>query len=227
METKLCSCCRLLKSKNEFSKNSKMKDGFCHYCKDCKRLADRKYNKKHNEKILLKKKEYRDKNKERIKDWKREYRKNNKDKIYEGQHKCYLERKEYYKNKSKEYAKNNRDKTNKRAYLKYRSDINFKLSKLFRIRVYKLVKGYNRSLHTLELLGCSLEKLKIHLQQTAIKNGYQDFDINTYSGKDFHIDHIKLCSSFDLSKEEEQKKCFHWSNLQVLTAQENWEKKNR
>lgn len=66
-------------------------------------------------------------------------------------------------NKSKEYGKNNRDRTNKRAYLKYRTDVNFKVSKLFRIRVYKLIKGVNKSLHTLELLGCSFDFLKQHL----------------------------------------------------------------
>ena len=37
----------------------------------------------------------------------------------------------------------------------------------------------------------------------------------------WHIDHIKPCISFDLTKEEEQKKCFHWSNLQPLWAKEN------
>jgi hypothetical protein len=90
-----------------------------------------------------------------------------------------------------------------------------------RHRIWAVLKGISKSQHTLELLGCDLEQLKQHLQETAIKNNYQGFNINTYSGKDYHIDHIKPCASFDLSKEEEQKKCFHWSNLQILAAQEN------
>lgn len=44
---------------------------------------------------------------------------------------------------------------------------------------------------------------------------------HNYSGKDYHIDHIKPCSSFDLSKPEEQECCFHYSNLQILSAKEN------
>ena len=37
----------------------------------------------------------------------------------------------------------------------------------------------------------------------------------------WHIDHIKPISKFDMTDQEEQKKCFHWSNLQPLWAEEN------
>jgi hypothetical protein len=40
----------------------------------------------------------------------------------------------------------------------------------------------------------------------------------------WHIDHIKPCCSFNLSKSEEQRKCFHYSNLQPLWAKENLSK---
>ena len=76
----------------------------------------------------------------------------------------------------------------------------------------------------MNLLGCSLKFLKEYLQQTAIQNGYLDFNINDYSGKEYHIDHIIPCSSFNLSKEEEQRKCFHWSNLQILSSTQNLKK---
>ena len=42
-----------------------------------------------------------------------------------------------------------------------------------------------------------------------------------------HIDHIIPCSSFDLTKEEEQRKCFHYSNLQPLWARDNIIKGNK
>jgi len=32
----------------------------------------------------------------------------------------------------------------------------------------------------------------------------------------WEIDHIKACSNFDLTKLEEQKQCFHYTNLQPL-----------
>ena len=37
----------------------------------------------------------------------------------------------------------------------------------------------------------------------------------------WHIDHIKPCCSFNLEDEEEQKKCFHYTNLQPLWATDN------
>lgn len=100
-------------------------------------------------------------------------------------------------------------------------DVEFRLMTLLRRRLLQALNGRNKSKSTLQLLGCSINYLKEHLQKTAINNGYCNFDINNYSGQDYHIDHIIPCSSFDLSKPEEQKKCFHYSNLQILTAQEN------
>ena len=41
-----------------------------------------------------------------------------------------------------------------------------------------------------------------------------------------HIDHIIPISYFDLEKIEEQQKCFHYTNLQPLWAEENI-RKNR
>ena len=42
-----------------------------------------------------------------------------------------------------------------------------------------------------------------------------------------HIDHIVPCASFDLSDPEQQRRCFHYTNLQVLWWRENLEKSDK
>ena len=39
-----------------------------------------------------------------------------------------------------------------------------------------------------------------------------------------HIDHIKPLASFDLTIPEQLKRAAHWSNLQPLSAADNWDK---
>lgn len=40
----------------------------------------------------------------------------------------------------------------------------------------------------------------------------------------WEIDHIRPCSSFNLTDLEAQKRCFHWTNLQALSSVENRKK---
>jgi hypothetical protein len=42
----------------------------------------------------------------------------------------------------------------------------------------------------------------------------------------WHIDHIKPCASFDLTKPEHQRECFHYTNLQPLWATTKIAKEN-
>jgi len=128
----------------------------------------------------------------------------------------------------KDYRVDNKHKIRKykTAYRRnrLRTDSNYRLCSNLRCRLNKALAGKNKSASTLTLLGCSIEELKQHLQQTAIKNGYKDFDIESYSGLEYHVDHIKPCSSFNLEDPEEQRQCFNWSNLQILTAHDNLKK---
>ena len=188
---KNCTKCKIEKKLTEFWKDKCARDGLSFQCKECRNKQ---------------KKEYRLNNKNKIKEHNKEYRLNNKDKI--NKH-------------NKEYRLNNKDK--KREYLlnRYKTDSDYRLLANLRSRIWSTIKNNTKSTSTKKLIGITIEELKIHLQKTAIKNGYIDFDINNYSGEDYHIDHIKPCASFDLSKESEQRKCFHYSNLQILTAEEN------
>jgi hypothetical protein len=69
-----------------------------------------------------------------------------------------------------------------------------------------------------KLCGCTIPELMLHLQ-SQFKEGMH---WNNY-GK-WHIDHIRPCASFDLTDPEQQRQCFHYTNLQPLWAQENLSK---
>jgi hypothetical protein len=43
----------------------------------------------------------------------------------------------------------------------------------------------------------------------------------------WHIDHIIPIASFDLTQKSEQEKCFHYTNLQPLWAEENLSKQDK
>lgn len=72
--------------------------------------------------------------------------------------------------------------------------------------------------HLHSLLGCTGEEFKHHLE-SKFQPG---MSWENMSG--WHIDHIRPCVSFDLTDLEEQKRCFHFSNLQPLWALENQKK---
>lgn len=99
-------------------------------------------------------------------------------------------------------------------------NIEAKIAQRLRNRIRDYLKLKNRSYRTIDLLGCNIQFFKDYLESKFKDNmNWEEFNL----GK-IHIDHIKPCCSFDLTKEEEQKKCFHYTNLQPLWAKENLEK---
>ena len=112
----------------------------------------------------------------------------------------------------------------KKAQRKYRKKFlntnSHKVAHTLRVRINHALHGHVKHKKTFELLGCSIQKLISHLQK-QFKRG---MTWNNHSLKGWHIDHIKPCAKFDLSKMSEQRKCFHYTNLQPLWAKENSEK---
>lgn len=87
-----------------------------------------------------------------------------------------------------------------------------------RRRVHHALKGETKSESTLSLLGCSINYLKEYLESKF----QQGMTWDNYG--EWHIDHIKPCSAFDLSDPVQQKECFAYTNLQPLWAIDNLKK---
>ena len=127
----------------------------------------------------------------------------------------------------KMYYAANREKVlaaNKK-YIKKRHacDPEFRLTSALRSRVRMAVKSQSvaKSGRTVELLGCSLIRLRRHLESK-----FTDGMTWKNYGK-WEIDHILPCASFNLLDPDQQKQCFHWTNLQPLWKVDNVKKKDK
>lgn len=105
------------------------------------------------------------------------------------------------------------------SYYKHRDDPLFRARRNLSKRLYKCLKSINGSKpKTMSILGCSISELKIYIE-SKFQEGMTWDNYGMW-----HIDHIKPCALFDLTKEEQVNECFHFSNLQPLWATDNCSK---
>tara|TARA_R100001129_G_scaffold21331_1_gene13613 strand:- start:1317 stop:2078 length:762 start_codon:yes stop_codon:yes gene_type:complete len=103
-----------------------------------------------------------------------------------------------------------------------REDIHYITTARLRSRIWEVLKRQKTDLQkkhgtTYELLGCTVDEFRKHFKSMFARG----MSWKRLAMGEIHIDHIRPCASFDLTKEEEQRKCFHWSNLQPLWAKDN------
>ena len=165
---------------------------------------------------------------EKIKNYRSDYYLEHKEEKAEYTHNHYLENKEKrdrqikdWKIKNKKRVKELRDKNKSKRNLQEKqrraTDIDYKIRTILRTRLRHALNGETKSAHTLELLGCSIEELRSHLEKQFTKR----MNWSNHAPKGWHIDHIIPCASFDLSKESEQFKCFNYKNLRPLWFTDN------
>ena len=166
------------------------------------------------------------KNIEDQKEYCKEYYKKHKSKRNENSRKWIENNREQHNKLMRKSYRKNRKKAIKRQIKynikKYKTDINWNLKLRLRARLSNALRGVAKSKNTMELLGVPhMDFLKTWIE-CKFKEGM------TWENRHlWHIDHIIPCSSFDLTKPEEQAKCFHYTNLQPLWASENLSKGNR
>jgi hypothetical protein len=102
-----------------------------------------------------------------------------------------------------------------------RTDKTYRIVHGIRNRIRIAIKKNVKSSSSLILLGCTIPFLKQYLA-TKFQKG-----MSWENYGHWHIDHIQPCSSFDLSIPEQQRQCFHYTNLQPLWAKDNLVKSNK
>lgn len=81
--------------------------------------------------------------------------------------------------------------------------------------------GADKAQRTNVLIGCTSDFLRQYIE-SKFKSG-----MCWERKSEIHIDHIRPVSSFDLFDVDQQRECFHYTNLQPLWAKDNLRKGNR
>lgn len=231
---KICIKCHRELDINCFRKSGKY---YRSECKECAKLIYKEwYNKnkekrkqhnrdkakksyyKNREHYLKNAKLYRETHKEKIKAYKDKYYQQNKDTIKEKNKDNYTKYNHYYKN----YYKNNKEKV-KNYNTKRLKDPVLKLKKQLRNMLYDSFKRQHKikKKHSEEILGCDLEFFVDYLLETY-KNNY---GVEWNKTDEVHIDHIVPLST--ANTEDDIIKLCHYTNLQLLKAEDNLRKSNK
>jgi hypothetical protein len=217
--TKKCRVCQVEKTIGDFYPDKASKDKHRSDCKICNCESRKKWQRENLPKVLIKNELWRQKNKEHVREWKNNYAPRRRS-LVRDKYKNNQEFKEKRIKSSRAYRSNPKNKkiirnTQSRLRKKYAKNPMWRVIMNLRRRLNHVLQGNRKSEATKKLIGCDLNTLKNHLQ-LQFKNG---MSWDNY-GK-WHIDHIKPCALFDMSLEEEQRKCFHYTNLQPLWAIDN------
>jgi len=177
-----------------------------------------------------KRKMYAENPKELIAQSKKTYQKMKKDpeklKKYQEYHRQYnlkysqTEKRRTYRRR---WARENHRKNGKKIYQQRRKRPYERLASVIRARIHDVLKHGYKSARTEKLIGITIPELKVYIEK-QFKSGMTWENYGFYG---WHIDHIMPLSSFNLEDPEEQKKAFHYTNLQPLWAKENLHKHSK
>jgi hypothetical protein len=114
----------------------------------------------------------------------------------------------------------NRREAYKAKIEKYNNDFEFKLMTNIRNSINKSLSrtGSKKHYRTHEYLGCSPSFFKRY-----IENLFEDW-MTWENRNEWHLDHIRPISSFDLSDKEQVKECWNYRNIKPISAGENTRK---
>jgi hypothetical protein len=199
---KICTKCKLKKLKIDFCCDKQKKDNLSSSCKLCNKLRGIKWRKINKLKITKYHKKYYQNNLEKIKNYQQTHSK---------KRSAYMLK---WRSKNKLHIK--RYKHKYEAFRKLHN-VEYRMLCNLRNRLRLALMSNSKFGKTTELIGCSISKLKNYIEKKFTKG----MTWNNYGRNGWHIDHIKPCVKFDLSKKAEQKRCFHYTNLQPLWAVDN------
>ena len=253
-ENKICTVCKELKPTSEFQFSNKKKNILRGECKTCSSLKDKKrreespeifrsrarlyYEENKDGKI----KNYRDQNQERLREYSKEYvkkyYKKNSESIKKKNALYRLKNKDKVKERSQTYREKNSDKIKEWRFKnkeklrgwyskEYKNNKLYRFSKLVRCAIRNAFRknGLTKEGKTFNMLSYSPECLYKHLSR-YLDSPCEDCrsTIISFSGFNFHIDHIKPISL--ATNKKEIIKLNELENLRLICSECNLKKGN-
>jgi hypothetical protein len=225
---KICSVCKTKKSIEEFYPDGNRVRADCADC-NAKKVSLRYF--KDHEKSKKRQREARAKNPPKPKELTKEQIEKRRERARD-KYKNNLNYKEKILKSVKQYRNNPKNrsvivKTQNRLNKHYKeTNPSYRILQNLRRKMLLALNGERKLDFSLKLIGCSKEDLKTHLE-SQFKEGMSWENYGRWRVGEpmkWHIDHIIPCNTFDFTKEEDQRKCFHYTNLQPLWANENLSK---
>lgn len=188
---KKCNKCNIEKDDIEFYKNKGK-------CKDCISIYNRNYIRNEDSKELkkLSNKKYYEKNKDTIS----------------------IQNREYKNQYQRQYYKNNKLVIFEKEKERYNTDVQFRLSKIYRNIMNSYIKGEKNNM---KYLQCNLDEFIKFIEIQFVDNMTWD-----NQGDIWELDHILPVSKFNLEIPEYKNICFHWCNYKPIFKSDNKKKSN-
>lgn len=196
---KTCADCEETKSVEEFGANAKAADGWKCYCMVCCR-------RQHNA-------------------WKKtpagRASQHRRDRRYYARHRDEI------LTQKQQYGQREEVRVRKRAWRtsRERDNVCVRLAHRLRAGMQGMLNGRHKCARSLELLGCSIDEAKRHIE--GLFRPGMSWDRWGEGDDCINLDHILPVALFDLSQPSHQRACFHYTNLQPLWKEENMAKSDR
>lgn len=212
---KHCYACNKDKPLDDFYRHSKKPDGRQTQCKECQNAHFKVFYKAHTDQYTSTRRKYYRQNKEKISIQSKKYYQQNKEKVAIRSKTYYQSHKEQHNAWRRQWRAENKDRL--AAYARKSRQDPIKHEKVRLLKMARKIfdhQGTNHSPTLESICGCIPLELYRHLCRTWEKNYGRP-----YNGEPCEIDHVLPLK--EAKTIEDVHRLFHYSNLQLLTKEDN------
>lgn len=186
-----------------------------------RKAYQRRYREDYPDKIRSRAKRYYESNSDKILERSRQYYRDNPERVAANNARWQRENPEKVRAAKRRYEQSHKSEIIAYRRIRTKTDPDYRLRAILRRRIsVGIRRAGGKTFHSAQALtGCGYSFLRGYIEaRWKMGMTWENY------GRDWHIDHRIPLSRFNLLDVDEQKKCFHYSNLQPLWAGDNLRK---